>query len=304
MHRLETFLTEILQPKLSELASESVRGSAERLALIRGEIIEAFLWLHMGREVGAFPEGASRALYTLYFLPFFESLLSNDLELREAMRKGILDVAHSDESRMIKVELPRYAGILMEDAMRGKDIFETEPLKLGQPTAVSGFCQVLLLLHSSVATSPAVRQFTYAITFAREPEWYQDWKTVITPNEVIEAEFTGIGSPIALALGGYLAFWGYAARCQEAFENIEGREGVRSDDLFRLRTRLQEILRWRINLRRAYAANRYELIYSKVSKAIEEESNQPGVNSAAAKVIQSSIESAFTFLDVPLPVYA
>ena len=166
MHRLQTFLTEVLFPTLSALSTEATTSKPQQLSLMRREVVEHVLWLHLGTEIGAFPYRQSRKIYTAYLGPFFQSLVSRDLDERAAMAAGRVYVAHSEESRALVLGLPRYANILVEKAMRSEDIFESERLEFRNAQSLSGLFQTLLLLHSRFAVSETVRQFTYDIRAA------------------------------------------------------------------------------------------------------------------------------------------
>jgi hypothetical protein len=301
LHRIQSFVTEILLAPLSESAAEP-RPSAEWHSLRLREVVEAVLWLHLGTEMGAFPEDVSRSVYDRYLREFFESLLSPDLDARAAMKEGADYVAHSEESKALYIGLPRYARILFEKAMRAEDIFGSELIQLEAPLSLRGLFQTLLLLYTSFARSEAVRRFTYSVTFAPPEDWAEAWNPDIEPAEVVRAELSGSGSPSALVFAGYLAFWGYGARCGDAFERTGTRESASQDDLFRLKNRLQEILKWRIDLRSNVASQRFEKVRSKVTQELERESRQADVSGEAATLIDGSIERALEMIGVPVPV--
>jgi len=292
----------VVQPRLDALSNLRDRTEDPRVALLRAEIFESLLWIHLGSDVGIFSRDLTRALYPMYLNNLFSSLRS--IDPKEKANQGPVYVPHSNESRAFYTHLPRSAGILFEKAMSGEDIFDSESLKLSNAPAVQGLCQTLLLLYSAFATSPTVERFTYAVNFATELEWKRFCEVDCTPEEVAQAEFSGSGSPMALVLAGYLALWGYGSRCQDAFAGIEGREGVDRADLVKLQKALQEILRWRVNLSRTYPIKRFERIRSTVSDGIENQSRQPGVSRDAASIIQASMERSFSQLGLPVPAYA
>lgn len=263
MHRLGQFIVGTLLPRLDRLGA--VSGKPAWLAETRAEIIEAFLWLHLGVEIGSFPEGASREVYKTYIVPFFRSLMTKDPVLLEEMKRGERYVAHSPESEALVFALPRYATILSEMAMRGDEVFTKEQAGFEKPDGLQGLFQTLSLLYSSFVASPAVRQFTYEVNFERENAWDKDWSTIFTADEVREADISGSASPIALTFAGYLNFWGHGVRCREAVQDFEGSEEASFSDVWKLRDRVSEIQSWRINLRSRHVANRFELIQKKIA---------------------------------------
>lgn len=305
MNRLANFLSETLIPLLKAVE----KPYQERLKpMARREVMEALLWLHMGTEVGVFPESASRDFYDRSLLKgFFESLLSTDENERAGMERGKLYVAHSKESRAMRLELPRYAGVLLESAMRGEEIFGRERLNLKDPLAMRGLFQTLLLLYTRFAGSAAARSLTYSLSFATREEWNEFSAAEIRPDEVVRAEWSGSGRGPALVIAGYLSFWGYGARCEEAIArsgvraSMRESAGIFEEDAFRLKQRLAEILSWRINLRSDEVFKRFEEVRSGVERAVKKESRKEGVDPAAGDRICASIKSAFKTIGVEEP---
>lgn len=297
MHRLQQFVSRNIISKLESLpqglnipANLGATGTTW-LALTRAELIEAFLWLHLGVELGAFPEEASRDVFSVYLVPFFESLLSPDGSLREEMRSGKIYVAHSTESEALTLPLPYYAKILVEKAMRGEevhDLFLTQRAGFENPESLSGVFQTLLILYSRFAAKKAVRQFTYEISFAGQNDWERDWRPECEADEVREADRSGEGSASALTLAGYFSFWDHAAKFEEAFETVEERESVSRSDLFRLRTRTMEIQSWRINLSGRNTSGRFDQVQKRVIKAIKEDAGESAVDSRLTALILES----------------
>jgi len=320
MHRLEQFIVEILLPPIDRLReielevledfpdpvgdlSESIERpnksavpegeeSAWR-AETRAEIIEAFLWLHLGVEIGSFPEEATRAAYKAVLAPFFKSLLSRDDVVLDQLRFGERYVAHSPESQALVLALPRYASILVELAMREEEVFGKEQAGFDDPGGLRSLFQTLSLLYSSFVANPAVRQFTYELNFAEPHVWERDWKKNCTGNEAREADISGSGPPIALTLAGYLNFWGHGARCAELFQGLEGSEEVSTFDIGRLRNRFSELLRWRINLRSRDSTERFERIQEGLVQQLQRETKTLKVDPRGLALLQESMESAF-----------
>lgn len=297
MHRLQDFLTRVVLPRLSELDSASSR-SPEQLAMTYREIMEALLWLHLGVEVGIFPVAEARTAYEIYKRLFFTTIIPSGqfLQFSQPARSY---AAHSELSQQLYVELPRYAGVLLEKGMRGEDPFTTEQLELRNSAALSGLCQTLLLLYSEFATSSNVRQFTYLVSFAPKDEWNAAWRSSVDPETLISSDPGDLISPMESAFSGYLELWGFGTRCRDVFIAAEGRDETDSADRFKLQDRLQDVLQWRINLRHTSGMERFEKIREKVDREIERESTQPGVDPEAAKLIQRSMQDAFNQIGIP-----
>ena len=308
MHRLQQFVVGTLLPKLSRLAL-TIGGRPAWAAETRAELVEAFLWLHLGMEIGSFPEQPSRDVYKTYLSPFFKSLLQPNRETSEAMRDGPEYVPHSAESRELLSAAPRYSRVLVEMAMReeeggAEDIFVREQAGLKDSVAMQGLFQTLLLLHSSFDASPAVRQFTYEMSFVEQDVWRQDWEADSHPEEVREADISGSASPIALTLAGYLTFWGHGGRCAEALASFDGNEAASSSQIFRLKQRLREIYSWRITLQSRFAAKRFEAVQQRFAQYLAQETTTQGIDPRCAVTIQESMESAFELWGVRVLVNA
>jgi hypothetical protein len=102
MHRLQQFTVGTIAPELDKLRLHPTIENDPSAAMVSFSMIEAFLWLHLGVEVGAFPTQASDDVYKAYYLPFFQSLSR----------------AHSFQSSAIYLALPEFARALIGKAMR------------------------------------------------------------------------------------------------------------------------------------------------------------------------------------------
>jgi hypothetical protein len=299
MHRLQQFIIGDLLPSISNLAdAENAGWRAE----CRAEIVEIFLWLHLGVETGSFPALPSKDVYDSYLRPFFDSLLPQDDRLREEMRSGPRYVPHSPESNALILGLPRYAKILVEMAMRGDDVFAEERSKFANPGSLQGMFQTLLVLYSAFLQSRSARRFTYEVNFANQNEWEKDWQADCSADNVREAESLTSSSAVALTLAGYLTLWGYGANFNEAFHNLEGSREISRSDIFNLRERITQIQSWRIDLRGRQSSDRFEKIKQKIATEVETEIKTLKIDGRCLVSFNESIDSAFELWGVRSPV--
>jgi hypothetical protein len=291
MHRLQNFLfTNVLPPLLA--LSESKEDT--RAAMLRSQLAESFLWLHLGVELGSFPEEASEELFRTYFVPWFNSLLSREEGKRQSMRDRSLYVAHSPESEALILTFPRFASILIEQAMRGENIFLTERNNFRNPNLLSSVFQSLLILTSNFSANPAIEHFILMVNFVDLQTWERQWTADVgAEEELISKEHVvrGLSSPLCV---GFVELWRYATRLRELFDDLAGRVEIARSDRFNLRQRAREIQSWNLNLRSAETASRFDQVRRKVMQEIEKEL-LPYRNDGSAVSIQESIDDAFQF---------
>lgn len=138
MHRLDDFVVRRVLPDLEAL-NQQPSGDAKS-ATLRSRLTESLLWLHLGAEIGSFPQQASNEVYEACFRPFVESLSSQETG---QMR---IYVAHSRESGSLILSFPRYVRILIERAMRGEEIVSIERCEFSSPQNMRASFQVLLIM--------------------------------------------------------------------------------------------------------------------------------------------------------------
>jgi hypothetical protein len=295
MHRLQTWLTVKVEPDLELLEILVSDGRDAGARMIRAQLVESFLWLHLGAEVGAFPEEAAFGVYAEYFLPFFRSLISKSQRAREEMSGNRIYVAHSRESESLILTFPRFARILIEKAMREEGVFSTELCDFSNTRSLISTFQTLLLLTSSLDAERSVQQFIFQLNFVLEKTWSESWLEGCDSEQVMAVNDVRNSPPSAITCAGFLRLWGYAASVRDLFENLDNRRGISREDLFKLRQRVREIQSWRVNLNSAQAAARFDSVRSRIRHGIDEDVRSGTVNSDIAYQVKQSLDDAFAF---------
>lgn len=288
MHRLQQFLSSVLYPQIQTYQKAKEKNSAKTI-MFAASIMESFLWLHLGTEIGAFPQPASRDIYRIYLSPFFSSLSSL------ATEDSPLYVTHSHESGSLLYMFGRFADVLLEKAMRHEEVFSSELAGFSRPDRLVHNFQTFLILHSRLVTRPPVESFTYYVTFADHSTWHQAWNTDCDPGKV-ELANVGGGTGASSIVAGYLNLWGHAAKVM-AIEKDLAQDAALSSDFLRLKDRLAEMRRWRINLRSGATSKRFADIRNRIfdnltMHALEAEGNASGIY---AERIFASIDEVFSF---------
>jgi len=273
--------------------------------MLAASVVESFLWLHLGTEIGAFPGTASRDIYQSYLRPFFRSLLSTDAKAREEMEMDRLYVAHSEISDAMRPMLGRFAFVLLEKAMRQEEIFSSEQAKFSRPERLKAVFQTFLILYSQLTSRRSVELFTYQVNFADAPTWRQNWNKPCTAKEVERAdiEHSSISSSIC---AGYLNLWNYAVKLMMTEQNLRGNAELAAD-LFRLTDRLKEMGRWRINLKHLSSSERFDDVRVRIMEKLDEDAKDD-LSRICVKEIRTSMDNAFSFwfsaAPTPVPQYA
>ena len=186
MHRFEDFIVRRVLPDYVSLKERQVGDSWG--AMLRCRLVEHMLWLHLGVEVGVFPAEPAEEFYTSFFQIFFRSLLSQDPQRLEEMKKGQLYVAHSEESNSLILTFPRFARILIERAMRKEDIFSIERLEFSNSGVLRSSVQTLIMLTSQAVHLRPLAEFVHGVNFVEQAKWDADWNDEFPVADIIESQ--------------------------------------------------------------------------------------------------------------------
>lgn len=295
MHRLPQFVTGSILPNLSLLEQLLKTDDIARAAMTRSRLTESLLWLHLGVELGSFPEEASSEVYTTHFIPLFGSLISQREQAREEMRQSRIYVAHSPESEALVLSFPRFAAVLVEKAMRGEDVFRAERLEFSYAGSLTPAFQALLIMASNLALSRDINAFIYYVNFVDHGTWAELWEQDFGPTEVFATQTELRAPPAAHICAGFLQLWGYATKLKEFFGNLEGRITPSQTDLFKFRQRAREIQSWILNLRSGQVSSRFDEVRRKLNQGLDADVSKGRIGSESAKLVQESMDSAFEF---------
>jgi hypothetical protein len=302
MDRLIDFLESDVVPELEALERSSVSGLSDAATASRFFLADAFLWLHLGVEIGAFSEPAAREAFDEYFGPFFRLLSSQEAAERGGSPTEY--VLHSDESWELVRAFPHFGGILIEKAMRGDgDLFSAQQNVFGNPRSLVGTFQSLLLLRDHIAHSPAARWFIRGINFASSELWRSAWRVECSPEEVIkaDADASDVSEPSqALTFAGYLALYRYGLQMKDLFKACAEDPLLDSTDLSKLDDRGREMRKWLVNLTSSVAAERFEAVKSKLTLALRRQANtDDNITRAFIDEIERSMDEAMDFVGIP-----
>jgi hypothetical protein len=258
-------------------------------------LFESFLWLHLGTEIGVFPLQLSAEIASSYYQPFFQSLNARrDNALDEVEFASKLYVYDTPESKDLKAAFPGFT-ILIERAMRGEDGLKVQRSEFNSPDSLKPLFKNFLRLASMIRMDPRVRHFTVVSQFATEVEWQNEWRGGDCAPEEVEdfaAQVDLKDRSAASIFAGFLRLWSYSHQLTAMVEMYEHEE-IRGEDRFKLVDRIKEILRWRINLRSAETANRFEAVRSALKTNLDRQAMQEGNLKGAVDFIKKSFDSAF-----------
>ncbi len=247
MDPLIDFLDADLIPDVDALNQAISSGDLPTAAMHRLFLTDAFLWLHLGAEIGMFPRDAAEECLDEYLRPFFDSLTSPEISERSGSPTSYAN--HSDESWDLLKAFPHFAGILIEKAMRGdRDLLSAEQNRFTHPTGLVSIFQALQLLSAGLRHH-TTRIFITAVNFLRPDDWNSIWRVRCSPEEVEESERPHFaGSSKASVFAGYLRVYRYGLQMKDLFESLTDDPRLDSTDLSRFRDRAHEMLKWLVNL--------------------------------------------------------
>jgi hypothetical protein len=299
MEPLIDFLDADLIPELDALDQAISSGDKPRAAMHRLFLTDAFLWLHLGAEIGIFPLDAAEECLDGYLRPFFESLASPETSERSESPASYAN--HSEESWNLVKAFPHFAGILIEKAMRGdRDLLSAEQNRFTYARGLVSTFQSLQLL-SDYLRSHTTRTFITAVNFLDPDDWNSIWKVRCSPEEVEESErpeFKGLSK--ATIFAGYLRLYRYGLQAKDLFESLTDDPRLDAADLAKVRDRVHEMLGWLVNLSSKVTSDRLALVQTEVVEALEEQAgDDPNVSFALVASIQKSMEESLAFIGLP-----
>jgi hypothetical protein len=255
MHRLQEFAVGTIAPEWQRVTLTELRDETERpmMALM---VIESFLWLHLGVELGAFPRNASQDVFAFYYAPFFQWLRIYD-------RLPFLDSA-------AYLGLPDFARSLVGMGMDGRQPLDEMPSGVGENPALVAPFQSLLILYSRLCRNAAVRRFVFGIGFQNADDWQTQWRQACTMEDLFNAFLSGEGSPAPMILSGFTKLSEYGRNVNEVLTNIEDLGILDSARLFQFKDRIRNIHAWRLNLSSGDTAQRFEQVRQRVDEMMDE----------------------------------
>jgi hypothetical protein len=266
MHRLQQFVVGTILPELERAVGGRDSRDDNDVSMTALLVIEGFLWLHLGVELGAFPREASEDVYSYYYSSFFDWLKSYS----ETRQTGSTPPPFLESSSYLG--LPTFARNLVSIGIRGGQPLYDQPSGVGErPDLVDPF-QSLMILYSRLCRNSAVRRFLYGIGFQDSDDWTIQWNEQCTAMDLFEAVDSSDASPTATAmvLAGYVSLCEFARNMEEVLNNIEGLAILDSAQLFQFKDRIRNIHAWRLNLSSGVTVKRFEQVQGKIKKMVEQ----------------------------------
>jgi hypothetical protein len=287
-----------LIPELEDLERSTSSGDVDAAAVHRLFIVDAFLWIHLGVEIGAFDAEAAGECLDEYIRPFFLSL--NSSGSGERVDSPTLYGNHSNESWALIIALPHFAGILIEKAMRGdSDLLYSGQSLFSRPRELVTLFQSLLLLRDHLQHN-AVQQFIRAVNFFSPEKWESAWREKCSPQEVERAEVADFSGPIkASVFAGYLILYRYGLQMRDLFEAFSKDPLLDPTDLIKAHDRVREMSKWPVNLSSRSSSEHLGLVQTEIAEEIENQVGSEGVSSSLVSAIQQSMNESLEFIGIP-----
>lgn len=302
MEPLIEFVDANLIPELEALDQAISSEDLRTAAMHRLFLTDAFLWLHLGAEIGIYPWDGAEECLNEYLRPFFESLVSAEANTRSDRPTSYAN--RSKESLDLISAFPHFAGILIEKAMRGdRDLLSAEQNRFTHPEKLMSTFQALQLL-SDTLRHQTTRTFITAINFLPRDDWDLIWRVECSSQEVRDSERPDFAGPTkALLFAGYLRLYRYGLQIKDLFESLADDPHLDSTDLSRIRDRARETLKWLVNLSSKVTADRLSVVQTEIVEALEEQArNDPNVSFDLVASIQKSMEESLGFIGLPFRV--
>jgi hypothetical protein len=264
MHRLQEFAVGTIVPEWERVTRTAEPVDESERAMMALLIIESFLWLHLGVELGAFPRNASEDVFSFYYATTFRWLKSyDDRRPRSQRQPPFLDSA-------AYLGLPEFARALVRMSLDGGNPLYERPSGVGERPALVAPFQSLLILYSRLCRDTAARRFLFGIGFQNADDWRTQWSQPCTTEDLFKTFLSAEGSPAAMILLGYTRLSEYARNVNEVLKNIEDLGILDSARLFQFKDRIRNIHAWRLNLSSGDTAQRFDQVREQVDRLMDE----------------------------------
>jgi hypothetical protein len=245
---LNFFLNDRLLPILQEV--EAIGSYPEKQSnFVRAELLESFLWLHLGVQIEYFPLPLSRRAIYEYFpmilkayevishTPFFETAFA-----------------------------PPLRAIWASEFTGRQELFSSARIwKEAPPPDTSSVFQSSSIFANEFVQDLEARPFVQAITFSTDSEWEQALKGNKSPSDVEKNELSDHLSPDAhWASPGVFSAVDYLRTLRQL--KFSAQEQNSSKEFAAFRQRLTEIQQWRLN----FANEIYRTRFQSAAQAVAE----------------------------------
>jgi hypothetical protein len=226
---LNFFLNDRLSPIIEEFTAIGSYPQ-KRSNFIRAELLEWFLWLHLGVQIGYFPLPLSRRAVYEYFPMILDAY----------------DVI--SETPFFQTAYTPPLRTIWESEFSGRqDLFASARVwKEAAPSEASSFFQTSSVLASEFVQDLETRPFIQAITLSTDAEWEQALKDNKSLDDVEQNESTdNFPDNAHWTTPGVLSTIDYLRTVRQF--NLDEWERISSQEFASFRQRLREIQQWRLN---------------------------------------------------------
>jgi hypothetical protein len=252
---LDFFIADRLSPILQDFSFFD-KLAKKQATFVAAELLESFLWIHLGVQLNYFPLGAARRVMYEFFPPFLRAhqMMSKAAVFETAFGSPLRNIWDSEFSGNLALFS---TGRLWEESKvpeEGAELFRK------CYTYANEFVQ-----------NEETRPFVQGIVLAQDTEWRQavDKNKLVPDVETVEGdrEFSSAAHWATPGVIGTVEYLRTSAQVNIPWEE----QGTPSKSLVALRQRLREIQQWRLNFANRGYRDRFQLAAERVAKQVSNE---------------------------------
>jgi hypothetical protein len=264
MYRLIEYVNNYLGPERDAWEKARKKQYPPLVAKTNAAMYEGFLWLHLGVEIGAFPEAEAYTVTGAFFDDYFRLL-----KVREQRFEGrqVLS-ASSVQLQEIRSRFPSMEPLL-NVAIEKKAPFSFQRCGFSNGAGLRAPFDVILMLLTAFLHNDCCQTSTTALNFLPDTEYYGLIRKAFG-SFVLKDSFSSnhpkrrprlvLDSDPDHFYQGFVGTVKHMATCQHLFRELLHSRALEDDALLLLH-RFRAVHGWRVDLRRESVANRFKELH-------------------------------------------
>lgn len=295
MYRLVEYVNNYVGPERDGWNAARKQDYTPLLAKANAGMFEAFLWLHLGVEIGVFPEENAIKVVEAYFDEFFTSLVATQKRFEGR-------TVTSAPSLMLDELRSRFSSLtpLLNMALQRNVPFSFQRCGFSDVMKLRAPFDVILMLMTAFVRNSHSDSFTTAVTFLPDI----DYDGLMKKAFGVEFEKQSFSSEDAVIVldsdpgnlyEGFQETNRHMMMCRDLFREL--RSSSLESDASRMLFRFREIHRWRIDLRNKSVETRFKKLHEFFTSQFTSKSGKDAL-SLVQVVPMSGFESQEDFYSI------
>lgn len=272
MYRLIEYVNNYLRPERDAWVEAREQNYPPLVAKTNAAMFEGFLWLHLGVEIGAFPEEEAHTVARAYFDDYFRLF---DMRGQQFEGRQLL-ASSSVQLQEIRSRFPAMEQLL-NVAIENRAPFSFERCRFSNAARLRAPFDVMLMLLTVFVHNDCCQTSTTALSFLTDADYYGLMRKAFG-SSVLSDLFSSnrpTSTPMLVLDGnpdhlyqGFVDTIKHMAICQDFFRELLQSRPLEGDASLML-SRFRAVHSWRIDLRTKSVASRFKELHEFFQVQIE-----------------------------------